>query len=446
MSYTRRSFLYAGSVAALAARATLLEPTALAQSRAAAASDTVRFGLIGAGVRGCEHLQHSLRLPGVECVAVSDLWDARQRAAREYLKKDVPVTRDYRSILDRKDVDAVIVAATDHQHRRIVEDACAAGKDVYCEKPLSHKVEEGFQMVAAASKNHRIVQAGAQRVSSILFAKAKEIYDSGKLGKVHAIEGFTDRNSPSGAWIYPIAPGFSETQIDWKEFLVGAPQHPFDPVRFFRWRCFTDYGEGLGGDLFVHLISGIMFVTGVNMAPQRAQSSGGIFRWKDGREFPDLLETLYDYPDFRVSIRCNQSNDAGEKTIFYGTEGTLTLAGGTVTFVPQNTQPQPETYSTIGWPKQLREEYVAQWFTEHPKAVPLHMDTQAAGESFAVPRGYDDTLDHEANFFASVRSRKPPVEDAVFGNHAAISCHMANFSYFKQEPAVWNEAGKRIRI
>lgn len=446
MSYTRRSFLYAGSVAALGARATLLQPIALAQGLPAAASDTVRFALIGAGVRGCEHLQYSLRVPGVECVAVSDLWDARQQAAREYLKKDVPITRDYRAVLDRQDVDAVIVAATDHQHRRIVEDACAAGKDVYCEKPLSHKVEEGFQMVAAAAKNHRIVQAGAQRVSSILFAKAKEVYDSGKLGKVCAIEAFTDRNSPSGAWIYPIAPGFSEAQINWKEFLADAPQRPFDPARFFRWRCFTDYGEGLAGDLFVHLISGIMFVTGVKMPPLRAQSTGGIFRWKDGRDYPDLLETLYEYPDFRVSIRCNQNNDAGEKTIFYGTEGTLTLTGGTVTFVPQNTQPQPETYSTIGWSRQLREEYMAQWLQEHPTTALLHATTQPDGESFAVPRGYDDTLDHQANFFAAVRSRKPPVEDAVFGNHAAISCHMANFSYFRHEPAVWDRAGKRIKV
>jgi predicted dehydrogenase len=445
MSYSRRDFLYTGSLAALGARIAFPGFARAAQGRPVAASDTVRFGLIGAGVRGSQHLQYSLQVPGVECVAVSDLWDARHQAAREYLKKDVPVTRDYRALLDRKDVDAVIVAATDHQHRRIVEDACAAGKDVCCEKPLSHTVEEGFAMVAAAQKHQRVVQAGAQRVSSVVFAKAKEIYDSGRLGKVYAIEAWTDRNSPGGAWIYPIPPGVTESAIDWKEFLVGAPARSFDPVRFFRWRCFTDYGEGLAGDLFVHLISGIMFVTGVNSPPVRAQSTGGIFRWKDGRDYPDLLETLYDYPDFRVAIRCNQNNDAGEKTIFYGTKGTLTIAGGTITFVPQNTQPQPDTYATIGWPKEMRDEYMAEWKLKHPETPVLKTAMQGEGDSFTVPRGYDDTLAHQANFFASVRSRKPPVEDVVFGNHAAISCHMANFSYFKKEVAVWDEAGKRIR-
>ncbi len=177
---------------------------------------------------------------------------------------NVPATRDYRSILDRKDVDAVIIAVMDHQHRHIFEDACAAGKDVYCEKPMSHTVEEGFAMVEAAHKANRIVQIGSQRVSSILYAKAKEIYDSGKLGEVTAIEAYWDRNSPSGAWVYPIPPDASEKTIDWNAFLGSAPKRPFDPVRFFRWRCFTDYGEGLAGDLFVHLISGIHFITGTN--------------------------------------------------------------------------------------------------------------------------------------------------------------------------------------
>jgi predicted dehydrogenase len=433
-------------MAALAARVTIVQKPAFAQDRKIAPSDTVRFALIGSGVRGCQHLQYSLSVPGVECVAVSDLYDGRQQAAREYLKKDVPVTRDYRSVLDRKDVDAIIVAATDHQHSRIVQDACAAGKDVYCEKPLSHRVEEGFSIVEAAEKNKRIVQAGAQRVSSILFAKGKEIYQSGRLGRVFAIEGYTDRNSASGAWEYPVPPDASEATIDWNAFVVGAQKRPFDAMRFFRWRCFTDYGEGLGGDLFVHLISGIQYITGVNMPPLRAQSSGGIFRWKDGREYPDLMETLYDYPDFRVSIRCNQNNAAGESTIFYGTEGMLSLSTTTLTFQPQNVIEQPETYSTIGWPAKLRAEYMAQWNKDHPQKAPLDVSLRATAESFSVPPQYLDTVDHQANFFQSVRSRNRPVEDEVFGNNAAISCHMANASYFKDSPAVWDAQAKRIKV
>ena len=210
----------------------------------------------------------------------------------------------------------------DHQHRHIFEDACAAGKDVYCEKPMSHTVEDGFSMIEAAHKANRIVQIGSQRVSSVLYSKAKEIYDSGKLGEVTAIEAYWDRNSPSGAWVYPIPPDASEKTIDWNAFLGSAPKRPFDPVRFFRWRCFTDYGEGLAGDLFVHLISGIHFISGTNTVAQRAQSSGGLFHFKDGREFPDLIETFYDYPNFRVTLRCNLNNDGGEFIGFYGTKGT----------------------------------------------------------------------------------------------------------------------------
>ncbi len=154
-------------------------------------------------------------------------------------------TRNYKEILDRKDVDAVIVAVTDHQHRRVVVDALSAGKDVYCEKPLSHTVDDGFAMVAAAQKYNRVMQVGSQRVSSIVYEKAREIYASGALGEVCCIEAYWDRNSASGAWVYPIPPGVNDQNIDWTIFLVGAPSIPFDPVRFFRWRCFTDYGEGL---------------------------------------------------------------------------------------------------------------------------------------------------------------------------------------------------------
>ena len=179
-----------------------------------------------------------------------------------------------------------------------------------------------------------MVAVGSQRVSSVLYAKAKEIYDSGKLGEVFSINAYWDRNSPSGAWVYPIPPDASEKTIDWNTFLGNAPKHAFDPVRFFRWRCFTDYGEGLGGDLFVHLISGIQFITGINEPAQRAQSTGGLFHFKDGREFPDLIETLYDYPNFRVTLRCNLNNDGGEFIGFYGTKGTMIIKDSTLTYKP----------------------------------------------------------------------------------------------------------------
>src|SRR5271169_6186056 len=200
-SLTRRNFMKigAGSVAAgAAAKVTLLEPAALwGAGQQVAPSDRVRFAAIGTGTRGCELLTASLAVPGVECVAVCDLYDSRHEAAQEALQKQVPATRSYRQILARNDVDAVIVAVADHQHRRIVVDACAAGKDVYCEKPMSHTVDDGFAMIAAAQKNNRVVQVGSQRVSSILYEKARQIYASGALGEVCCIQAYWDRNSAS---------------------------------------------------------------------------------------------------------------------------------------------------------------------------------------------------------------------------------------------------------
>ncbi|MBV9480234.1 MAG: Gfo/Idh/MocA family oxidoreductase [Acidobacteria bacterium] len=445
--WTRRQFLQIGSGLAATAKFTLLDPKPLGVAgKPVAASDTVRFAAIGTGVRGCELLEASLRVPGIECVAVSDLYDSRHTAAQEAVKKNVPATRNYHEILERKDIDAVIIAVTDHQHRKVFSDACAAGKDVYCEKPMSHTVEDGFAMLETAQKNNRIVQIGSQRVSSILYQRAKEIYESGRLGEVCSIQAHWDRNSPSGAWVYPIPPDANEQTIDWNTFLEGAPKRPFDAARFFRWRCFRDYGEGLAGDLFVHLISGIHFITSTNTVAKRAQSSGGIFRWKDGREFPDLIETFYDYPNFRVYLRCNLNNDhEGEFIGFFGTKGTLIIKGPTLTYTSQDTSPKPEDYSILGWPKQLREQYLEAFAADHPRPNPLNFKAADDVETYGVPDGYSDVADHEANFFNAVRSRQRVVENEEFGNRAAIGCHLANYSYFKDTPAVWDESAKRIK-
>jgi predicted dehydrogenase len=242
--------------------------------------------------------------------------------------------------------------------------------------------------------------------------------------------------------VYPIPPDANEQTIDWNAFLGSAPKRPFSAERFFRWRCFTDYGEGLAGDLFVHLISGINFITGATTVPRRAQSTGGLFHFKDGREFPDLIETFYDYPNFRVYLRCNLNNDQGEFIAFYGTRGTAIIKGSTLTFTPQDTRPQPESYSIYGWPAKLRDEYLAKFEAEHPLSK---VNISDATETFGPPPGYSDLVDHEANFFNAVRSRKKVVENEEFGNRAAIGCHLANYSYFKETVAVWDEAGRKIK-
>jgi predicted dehydrogenase len=437
---SRRDFvrLGAGTVAAgAAAKSFLLEPTAFA----APSDRKIRFVSIGTGIRGCDLLRSARKLPNAQCIGTSDLYDMHRKAGVEAWGSDVPTTRDYRELLDRKDVEAVIVAVADFQHRRVVLDCIAAGKDVYCEKPMSHTVADGLAMVKAVQENKRIFQAGSQRVSNIVYKKAAEIYKSGRLGEVTLITAHTDRNSPSGAWVYPIAPDASPETIDWKTWIRDAPDRPFDPVRFFRWRCFADYGEGLAGDLFVHQLSGIQSVTGINAVPSRALSTGSLTHFKDGRDYPDLLVTLYDYPGVAVNVRCNQNNETDEDTIFYGKEGTLTIKGDNVTFAPQDTRPQPEYYALDGWTVDTKKKYYDDWKAAHPQQpAPLPQI-----ETFSAPRDYDDTAEHIAAFLHAVETREHVVEDEVFGNNTAIACHMANHSYLSKRAAIWDPAAQTIK-
>ena len=460
-SITRRDFvrLGAGSVAASLAvtNATILEPSILRASSRPGPSDTVRFGIIGTGTQGCDLLRASRSVPGIECVAAADLYTTRHESAKQILKKDIDTMRDYRRLLDRKDIDAVIVATPDHWHRRLVVEAAQAGKDAYCEKPMSHTVEDGFAMVDAIQKNKRILQIGSQRVSSILYAKAKEIWDSGRLGEVDTIEAAWDRNSDSGAWVYPIPPDASESTIDWNTWLGDATKRPFDGRRFVSWRCYKDYGAGLPGDLFVHLISGIHYITGTNAPPIRAFSTGGIYHYNDGREFGDLQWTIYDYPKFQVVLRCNQNNKYEDQIFaFYGKKGTMLIrgegapaalgAGASLVFRAEPEFHTREGYSIGAWPEKQRAEYIADWNREHPKPAPGSDKVESGQEVYTVPDGYSDLADHLANFFQAVRSRKPVVENEVFGNNAALSgCHMSNYSYFNKTVAVWDSASRSIK-
>ena len=407
----------------------------------------IRFGIVGTGVEGCSLLKSTLSVPGVECVAAADVYDNRHASAQEALGgKDMETTRNYVRLLNRKDIDAIIVATPDHWHRKIVVDACAAGKDVYCEKPMSHTVADGLAMVSATQRHKRMCTVGSQRVSSILYTKAKEIWDSGKLGMVDTIFATWDRNSDSGAWVYPIDPSTNEQTLDWNAWVGTKTERPFDPKLFFRWRCFKDFGAGLAGDLFVHLLSGIHYVTGTNQPPDRAQSSGGLYHYKDGRDFPDLLWTMYDYPKFQVVLRCNHNNDdTGEFFGFYGKKGTLIIQGSTLRLRPQGPHEAPEGYSLLGWPKKDREEYLAKWKKDHPKPGPGKWKPDVEEEVYVLPKGYSDMVDHLASFFSSVRSRKPAVENEVFGHNAALGCHMSNEAYFSRKPAAWDATSEAIK-
>ena len=443
-SITRRDFARLGLGAAAAVKAGLVSAQSLPVQVLAggAAQDTggrkIRFVSIGTGIRGCDLLRSARQVPTGECVGTADLYDMHQRAGIEAWGAEVPTTKDYRTLLDRKDVDAVIVAVADFQHRRVVLDCVAAGKDVYCEKPMSHTVADGLAMVAAVESGKRIFQAGSQRVSNVVYKKAGEIYAAGRLGEVHLIEARTDRNGPSGAWVYPVAPDASPATIDWKTWLRDAPERPFDAVRFFEWRRFKEYCEGMAGDLFVHLFSGTHFITGSH-GPTRAMATGGLRFWKDGRDAPDVMLGLFDYKEgFNLSLRVNfvDGGEESEGLVFTGSEGTMEIGGDFVSVnrVPRETEPGLTigTYS-LAMQKKILEQYEAKYPRKHPQGAP-----PPGFEKYVAAEGYSDQFDHFSNFFASVRSRKPVVEDAVFGFRAAGAALLSNLSIEKDAICHWD--------
>ena len=442
---SRRRFLKGATAAGslLAAKAVLLEPkTAAAASGPAPASDRVRFGMIGIGMQGSNLLRDSISLPGVECAGAADLWDGRHVLAREITDNpNLPVTRRYQELLARTDIDCIVAAVPDHWHRRVVVDACNAGKDIYCEKPMSHTAGEGFEMVEAARKNNRIVQIGSQRVSSLLCAKARELYRNGAIGDVEMVELSLVLNSPNGAWVYPPPVDFTPQTMDWDTWLNDAPKIPIDATRFARWRCWKEYGTGVGGDLMVHLLSGMLFTLGWNEPPRSASALGGIVRWKDGRNMPDIHAVLFDYHGTPVYVRLGLGSETPEQARFMGPKGVLESTGGELRFAPQSGVDNSPSYYSGSFPAKMRAEYVKQWHAEHDSQLGKELPSETTYQG----RDWDDIKPHLWNFFQAVKSRQPVTEDAVFGNNAAIACHMANESFFRQKPVFWDVATHSIK-
>ncbi|MBI1966429.1 MAG: Gfo/Idh/MocA family oxidoreductase [Gemmatimonadetes bacterium] len=444
--WSRREFVGMGAAAAgasLAAKTIVrLSPDPIPSPQAVSASDRVRFGIIGVGMQGSWLLSESIRLPGVECAAACDLYDGRHLLAREIVRADLPVTRRYQALLDDKDIDCIVAAVPDHWHKQVVVDAVNAGKDVYCEKPMSHSAADGVAMVDAAKKTGRIVQIGSQRVTSQICAKARELIAQGTLGDLTFVEGWLGRNDPTGAWQYPPPPDLSPRNLDWDTWLGSAPKRPFDPNVFARWRCWKEYGTGVAGDLLVHLVSGMMFMLGLHQPPTQASSVGGIRRWKDGRNMPDVHAVIYYYGELPVCMRLNLGTAMPETYRFQGSKGVLEVTGSSLSYTPQTGKDSSPSYYAGSFPRAMREAYVAKWHQENdpkPGEAPLLETTAISGPD------YDDVRPHLWTFFEAVRTRNPVVEDAVFGHHAALACHMANESYFRRGAVSWDEASKTIK-
>jgi len=409
-----------------------------------AANDHIQIALVGAGGQGQWDTKVALQVPGVKLVAVADCYVGRLDHSKELWGNDIFTTRDYQDILARNDVDAIIIGTPDHWHKQIAVDAMKAGKDVYCEKPMIHAYAEGPEMIDAARSTNRILQIGSQRVSSIIYSKAKDLLASGAIGQLNMVTAHWDRNSSMGAWNYTVPLDASPETCDWPRFLGTAPKIPFNAQHFFQWRKWKAYGTGVAGDLFVHLFSGTHFITGSN-GPTRAMATGGLRFWKDGRDADDVLLGLFDYREgFNLSLRVNfvDGGEESENLLFTGSEGTMEIAYHSVSV--SRTPREREPGHTIGtfteaMQKRVLESYRQKYPPSHPSGPP------AAGfEKYVAPEGYLDSYDHFSNFFAAVRSRRPVVEDATFGYRAAGAALLSNLSIERGAVVKWDPDAMKL--
>ena len=417
------------------------------------ANDKIRIGVIGYGVQGHFDLDTALKVPGVELAGICDLYTGRLENAKERFGNDLYTTRNYKDLLDKKDIDAVLICTHDVWHARITLDALAKGKHVYCEKPMVYKISEGYPVMAAAKKSGKVFQVGSQRVSSLGYLKAKELLAAGEIGKLNMVNAVYDRQSSIGAWEYTIPKDADASTTNWDKFIEATEKMAYDSKKFFWWRAFKEVGTGVAGDLFIHLLSGSHLITG-SKGPESIYSTGQFSYWKDGRNMPDVMSGVLQYPDskehaaFQMTLQVNFISGTGGQEIIQlvGSEGIIVVRGNSIT-VKHSLLPEAPGFggydSLFTFSKKMQEEmqkeYDAKWTPEQQNRK------TKADITFRPPAGYSDHLDHFTNFFDAIRTGKPVVEDAEFGFRAAAPALACNESYFKKKIIRWDPVQLKLR-
>jgi predicted dehydrogenase len=381
-------------------RTFLATTTAASQTRVPGANDRVRLGIIGTGGRGSYLMNVANQVGGIEWVAVCDAWDVRRDKAAALTGRDVARYPDYRALLDRKDIDAVIVATWDHLHAQIAGDACRAGKDVFVEKPMTSLPMQGVELVRTVRDTRRIVQVGVQQRSMAHFIEAKQrFFDAGLIGQVTMVRTIWNANGgylekpPAGMESKP--PG-----LDWEACLGWLPKIPWDPKRYFNRFAYWDFSTGgQTGGLFVHMVDVVHWYLNLTRA-RAAVALGGIYRYNDGRDTPDNINGIVEYPQnltvtFEATITDMIPADSAI-IVFMGSGGRLSI---------------------------FRHGYRFQ-----------HADRKQPD----ITAGTTPESAHMANFLDCVRTRKQPNADAVSGHYSALACHIMNIAYKQGGRAVWD--------
>lgn len=422
-----------------------IEESFLIGNKKISSNDKIQIAAIGTGIMGHQNIDSALKIPGIELIAACDLYDGRLKHIKEKYGKNIVTTRDYRELLSRNDIDAVLVSTTDIWHARIAMDAMKSGKHVYCEKPMVKVIEEGLPLIKTSMNTRKVLQVGSQTVSSLAVAKAKELYHAGEIGKLNCIEAAYDRQSALGAWQYTLPTDASPKTVDWDAFIAGTSNDKFDAVKFFRWRNYKEFGTGVSGDLFVHLLSSIHVILDSN-GPHKVFSSGQLSYWKDGRNVPDVMAAIMEYPEtsthpeFQLTLRVNFASGKGPTNFvrFVGDEGVMEVSGNSVTI---NHSIMPEAPGIGGWdslstfPDNMQKELLDKYnnkYSDKQKARPIKEPIRYVAEN------QDNHKDHFIDFFDGIRNSTPVIEGPEFGFRACAPCLLCNDSYFDQKIMNWD--------
>ena len=376
--------------------------TAAAALRVWGANDRIRLGIIGSGERGSYLMTRANEAGNIQWVAVSDIWDLRRDQAEDVAKTRLDKYADYRQLLDRKYIDGVIVATFDHMHSQISIDACQAGKDVFVEKPMTSLPEQGPPLVRAVRDSKRIVQVGMQQRSSAHFEEARQkFFTSGLLGKVNMVRTIWNAN---GGYLTPVPKGYEQKPagLDWNACLAWLPKIPWDAKRYFNRFAYWDFSTGgQTGGLFVHMVDVVHWFLNLQR-PLAAVAAGGIYLYDDGRDTPDNVNFLLEYPEkLNVTFEATLTDmiPAGSADIvFMGTGGRLSIFRSGYRFIPSKENAQ------LG---------------------------EIAGA------GTNDY--HVANWLDCMRTRKTPNADVVAGHYSALACHIGNIAYKQRSRALWQK-------
>jgi len=410
----RRAFLKAaGALSSAAVAASWFAPHVSGQeaAKSKSANDELRIGCIGTGGR-CRHLIKALdKIPGLQIMAICDVWDTALAETRGLVHPEASVTKHFEELLSQKDIDAVLIGAPDHQHVPLTIAACQAGKDVYVEKPLTHDPSEGEAVVAAQNQYKRIVQVGTQQRSMPHIQKAKEIIQSGGIGKIRKVHACWNRNSGRATKFQKDA--IDPKTVDWKKFLGTAKAQEFDAYRFRQWRWFWDFGGGIFTDLMVHWVDTAHWMLDLDH-PLKAVSLGEMQLAQDVWETPDTVQTILRYPnDLQFHFEGTFANaNRGALLEFMGSDATLVLDRGGYIITPEKGKPITPSELILGTGPRGAD------FYDKPDGEILHL----------------------TNWIESIRSRKAPLCPAEQGVASAAAAHLANAALRGSGVADWKKS------